>query len=328
MPRNPPAGIPGDQTMFRLYMEALAAGVLLDLLLGDPEWLYHPVRLIGKWIGWMERRLRARGGNLRRSAVLLTASTVLLTMAAAALVLFCLRTLGKWPLLAGMALMDWMGIAVTSMAREARGVERALTQGLPAARKQVARIVGRDTQNLDAEEIVKAAVETVAENTTDGVISPMLYGFLGGPVLLWGYKAANTLDSMVGYLDEKYRDIGWSSAKLDDVLNYVPARLTALLMILSARPAGLDGRNALRIVKRDHANHKSPNCGWSEAAAAGALHIQLGGTHDYFGRPVEKPTIGDADRPAEGKDIGRANRLLYGSSILMLALLCLAGWFL
>ena len=163
-------------------------------------------------------------------------------------------------------------------------------------------------------------METVAENTTDGVISPLFYAAIGGPVLLWGFKAANTLDSMVGYLDAHYRDIGWSSAKLDDVLNYIPARLTALLMCISAWVCGLDGKNALRIVLRDHRNHKSPNCAWSEAAAAGALRVQLGGTHDYFGKPIEKPTIGDDDRPICPADIGQAKKLLYGTSILMMAL--------
>ena len=304
---------------------ALLAGLLLDLLLGDPEWLYHPVRLIGKLITFLEKRLRARGGNLRRSAVVLTAVTVGSTMAAAALILGLLSLGGRIPLFIGMTLMNWMGIALKCMAKEARGVEKALDESLPAARKQVARIVGRDTQNLNGEEIVKATVETVAENTTDGVISPLFWALLGGPVLLWGFKAASTLDSMVGYMDEKYRDIGWSSARLDDLLNYIPARLTALLMVCAAYLTGLDGKNALRIVRRDHANHKSPNCAWSEAAAAGALHIQLGGTHEYFGKPVEKPTIGDADRPAEPIDIRRANRLLYATGGLMAAIMAVIG---
>ena len=310
----------------RDYMLALTAGFVLDLLLGDPEWLYHPVRLIGKYISWMEKRLRKRGGNLRKSAVFLTASTVLLTMAAAALILLLLSLLGRWPRMIGMALLDWMGLAMTSMAKEARGVQSALKQGVAAGRRQVARIVGRDTANLSAEEVVKAAVETVAENTTDGVISPMIYAFIGGPVLLWGFKAASTLDSMVGYLDEKYRDIGWSSAKLDDALNFVPARLTAGLMILAAYILRLDGRNAARIVRRDHANHKSPNCAWSEAAAAGALHIQLGGTHDYFGKPVYKPTIGDDGRPAASADIGKTVGLLFGAAGLMLLILAAITW--
>lgn len=309
----------------RFGIAALIAGFVLDLLLGDPEWLYHPVRLIGGLISRLEKRLRARGGNLRRSAVILTVTTVLVTMVVTAGILVLLQLLGRIPLFIGMALLDWMGIAVTCMAKEARGVGKALEKGLPEARKQVARIVGRDTQNLSGEEIIKATVETVAENTTDGVISPLFWALLGGPVLLWGFKAANTLDSMVGYMDEKYRDIGWSSAKLDDILNYIPARLTALLMILAAFLTGMDGRNAIRIVRRDHANHKSPNCAWSEAAAAGAMHIQLGGTHEYFGKPVEKPTIGDADRPAEREDIRRANRLLYVTSGLMMLIIAAAG---
>ena len=308
----------------RFGITALIAGYLLDLLLGDPEWLYHPVRLIGKLISLLEKRLRARGGNLRKSALILTAVTVLTTMVAAALILWLLSLWGRIPLFIGMVLMDWMGIAVTCMAKEAWGVRKALERGLPDARKQVARIVGRDTQSLNEEEIVKATVETVAENTTDGVISPLFWALLGGPVLLWGFKAASTLDSMVGYMDEKYRDIGWSSARLDDILNYIPARLTALLMVCAAYLSGLDGKNAFRIVCRDHANHKSPNCAWSEAAAAGAMHIQLGGTHEYFGKPVEKPTIGDADRPAEPQDIRRANRLLYVTSGLMI-LIAAAG---
>ena len=309
----------------RFGIAALIAGFVLDLLMGDPEWLYHPVRLIGGLISRLEKRLRARGGNLRRSAVILTVTTVLVTMAVTAGILVLLQQLGRIPLFIGMALLDWMGIAVTCMAKEARGVGKALEKGLPEARKQIARIVGRDTQNLSGEEIIKATVETVAENTTDGVISPLFWALLGGPVLLWGFKAANTLDSMVGYMDEKYRDIGWSSAKLDDILNYIPARLTALLMILAAFLTGMDGPNAFRIVRRDHANHKSPNCAWSEAAAAGALHIQLGGTHEYFGKPVEKPTIGDADRPAEREDIRRANRLLYVTSGLMILIIAAAG---
>lgn len=307
------------------HILALLAGYALDLLLGDPAWLYHPVRAIGKYISFMEKKLRARGGALRRSAVFLTASTTLLTMAAASAVLWLLSLLGRWPLFFGMALLDWMGLAVTGMAREARGVDRALASGVEMGRRQVARIVGRDTQGLSEEEIIKATVETVAENTTDGVVSPLLYAAIGGPVLLWGFKAVSTLDSMVGYLDEKYRDIGWSSARLDDALNYLPARVTGAMMCLAACITGLDGKNAWRILRRDHANHKSPNCAWSEAAAAGALHIRLGGTHDYFGKPVVKPFIGDDDRPAAREDIGRANRLLYATSALALSCIALAA---
>ena len=305
------------------WILALMIGFVLDLLLGDPEWLYHPVCIIGKYISFMEKKLRKRGGNLRKSAVFLTASTVLLTMAVVAVLMWLLSLIGRIPLLIGMSLLNWMGIAVTCMAKEARGVAKALDKGVDAGRTQVARIVGRDTQSLNEEEIIKATIETVAENTTDGVISPLFYAAIGGPVLLWGFKAASTLDSMVGYLDEKYRDIGWSSAKLDDVLNYLPARITALLMCLAAFFTGMDGKNAWRIVQRDHANHKSPNCAWSESAAAGAMHIQLGGTHDYFGKPIEKPTIGDADRPAQREDIDKVNWLLYVTSGMMMAVILL-----
>ena len=295
---------------------ALLIGFGLDLLLGDPAWLYHPVRLIGGYISFMEKRLRRRGGDLRKSAVFLTLSTVGITVAVVAAILFALGRLGRWPLLVGAALMDWMGLAITGMAKEARGVKAALERGVEAGRTQVARIVGRDTRALCEEEIVKATVETVAENTTDGVISPLIYAALGGPVLMWAFKAVSTLDSMVGYMDERYRDIGWSSAKLDDAFNYIPARLTALMMVAAAFLLRLDAGNAWRVVKRDHAKHRSPNCAWSEAAAAGALHIQLGGTHDYFGKPVEKPLIGDADRPARRDDIDRVSALLYATATI------------
>jgi len=265
------------------WIWALIIGFVLDLLLGDPSWLYHPVCLIGKYISWMEKKLRRRGGNLRKSAVFLTASTVLLTMAVVALIMMLCGLLGRIPLLIAMALLDWMGIAITSMAKEARGVEKALGRGVAAGRTQVARIVGRDTQELSEEEIIKATVETVSENTTDGVISPLLYAAIGGPILLWGFKAASTLDSMVGYLDEKYRDIGWSSAKLDDVLNYIPARLTALLMVIASYLIGLDGKNAFRIVRRDHAvepadAHREPAL---EPDAHGA-HFKVVAVGKYF----------------------------------------------
>ena len=304
-------------TFFKWNIAAMLIGFALDLCIGDPEGWPHPVIWIGKYISFMEKSLRTRGGNLRRGAVWLTASTVLLSMAATAVVLFVLYVIDEIALLIGMSLISWTCISAKCLAKEGRGVAKALRISLERGRKQVGRIVGRDTSCLSEEEIIKATVETVAENTTDGVIAPMLCLILGGPILAMGFKAASTLDSMVGYLDEKYRDIGWSSAKLDDVLNFIPARLTGTLMCLVAPLCRLDGRNALRILRRDHANHLSPNCAWSEAAAAGALHVQLGGTHTYFGKPIEKPTIGDDDRPVESDDILRTNRLLYATACLL-----------
>lgn len=309
---------------FRMNIAAMLVGFLMDLVIGDPEGWTHPVIWIGKYISSMERKLRSRGGDLRRSALWLTASTVLLSMAVTFGVLFLLSLLGRIPMFIGMCVISWWTLSCKCLAKEGNGVAQAVRISLERGRKQVGRIVGRDTSCLSEAEILRATVETVAENTTDGVIAPMLYLILGGPALAMGFKAASTLDSMVGYLDEKYRDIGWSSAKLDDALNYIPARLTGLLMCASAFVLKLDGRNALRIMKRDHANHLSPNCAWSESAAAGAMHIQLGGTHMYFGKPIEKPTIGDDDRPIEAADIARTNRMMFVSAGLV-ALAALLG---
>ena len=312
-------------SFFEMNIAAMLVGFVLDLIIGDPERWTHPVIWIGKWISFAEKKLRKRGGNLRRSALVLTASTVLIAMAATAAMLGILALIHKAALFIGMCIISWWCLSAKCLAVESKGVYRALGVSVEKGRTQVARIVGRDTTELSEEEIVCATVETVAENTTDGVISPMLYLAIGGPVLAMGFKAASTLDSMVGYLNEKYRDIGWSSAKLDDVLNYIPARICGWLMCIGAFFVKLDGKNAIRIMKRDHANHLSPNCAWSESAAAGAMHIQLGGTHTYFGKVVEKPTIGDDDRPVEKRDILRANRLLYVSSALMAGIAALAG---
>ena len=312
-------------SFFEMNIAAMLVGFVLDLIIGDPEGWTHPVIWIGKWISFAEKKLRKRGGNLRRSALVLTASTVLIAMAATAAMLGILALIHKAALFIGMCIISWWCLSAKCLAVEAKGVYRALGVSVEKGRTQVARIVGRDTTELSEEEIVCATVETVAENTTDGVISPILYLAIGGPVLAMGFKAASTLDSMVGYLNEKYRDIGWSSAKLDDVLNYIPARICGWLMCIGAFFVKLDGKNAIRIMKRDHANHLSPNCAWSESAAAGAMHIQLGGTHTYFGKVVEKPTIGDDDRPVEKRDILRANRLLYVSSALMAGIAALAG---
>ena len=305
---------------------ALLAAFALDLLIGDPEGFPHPVRLIGRFIAFFEGLLRRQMKRLRIAAVWLTAVTVLLSMGVTALLLGLLYGLHPYAYAGGMAILSWTCLSMRNLADEAKGVAAALKVSVPAGRTQVARIVGRDTASLCESEIITATVETVAENTTDGVISPMLYLLLGGPVLAMGFKAASTLDSMVGYWDDKYRDIGWSSAKLDDVLNFLPARLTALLMCAAACLVGLNGPNAWRIMRRDHANHLSPNCAFSESAAAGALGIRLGGTHDYFGQSIVKPTIGDDDAPPTTAHIDGTIRLLYGAGGLMLALSALVVW--
>ena len=311
------------------HILALLCGALMDLIVGDPEWFYHPVRLIGKYISFAERR--AKKGDppskvMRRRAILVACSTVLITAAVTWGILRLLRRLGFWPWFVGMALISWMCLSARNLADEAEGVRRALDESLEAGRKRVGRIVGRDTANLSRREIICATLETVAENLSDGVISPMLWLAVGGPVLGMAFKAASTLDSMIGYMDEKYRDVGWFAARADDVWNYIPARLTALMMCLCAFPLGLNGRAAFRIVLRDHRNHLSPNCAWPEAAAAGALGVQLGGTHEYFGKTVVKPTIGDDTRPPEGEDIRRLNRLMFAASGLTLALIAIIAY--
>lgn len=305
-----------------MHILALLAGALADLIVGDPEWFPHPVRLIGKYVSFAERRAKRDdppARTLRRRAVWVAVSTVLIAAGVTAVALFMLGLWGYWPRWIGMALVSWTCLSARNLADEAGGVRRALEESLEAGRARVGRIVGRDTENLTRREVLCATVETVAENTTDGVIAPMLYLALGGPVLGMAFKAASTLDSMIGYLDEKYRDVGWFAAKCDDAWNWLPARLTALLMVASAFALGMDGRRAFATVRRDHANHLSPNCAWSEAAAAGALGIRLGGDHTYFGKPVRKPAIGDALREPEEKDISRTVRLMYASAGLMLA---------
>ena len=310
------------------HITALLMGALLDLVIGDPEWFCHPVRLIGRYISFAERLARRGTPDsraLRLRGALAAISTVLLTAGTTALILKLLGLLGFWPRWIGMALISWMCLSARNLADEANGVRRALEDSLEAGRQRVGRIVGRDTANLSRREVICAAVETVAENLTDGVVSPMIWLAVGGPVLGMAFKAASTLDSMIGYLDERYRDVGCFAAKADDVWNYLPARITAALMIPAAALLGMNARDAFRIVKRDHANHLSPNCAWSESAAAGALGIQLGGDHEYFGKTVHKPTIGDDLRPPEPADIWRTCALMFATAALALILIALAS---
>lgn len=305
-------------------LTAVLAGFLLDLLLGDPHWLYHPVRLVGNLIALSEKVLRhifpktERGERIAGLFLILTVSGV--TTAAAAGLLYLA---GKWSPAAAFVLeifMCYQLFAVRALKDESMKVYRELVEpDLEGARLAVSMIVGRDTENLTAEGVTKAAVETVAENTSDGIIAPMLYMVIGGPVLGWLYKSINTMDSMVGYKNEKYLNFGRYAAKLDDMVNFIPARLSAWMMIAASALIGLDSRQALRIFRRDRFHHASPNSAQTEAVMAGALHVQLAGDAWYFGKLYKKKTIGDAGRRVEPEDIRRANRLLYASSILSLA---------
>lgn len=300
---------------------AVLGGFVLDAIFGDPAWLPHPVVLMGKAITALEKRLRTQfpktpQGELCGGAVLaavLPVGTFLITA------LVCRLAAALHPL-AGLAVqMFWcaQALAAKGLAQESRNVYKELQkQDLPAARKAVARIVGRDTQNLTAEGVTKAAVETVAENASDGVIAPLLYMLLGGAPLALTYKAVNTMDSMVGYKNEQYLNFGRAAAKLDDAANYLPSRIAALLWIAAAALTGNDAKGAWRIWRRDRRNHASPNSAQTESACAGALGVQLAGPATYFGEYYDKPTIGDAARAIEPKDILRANRMMRVASVL------------
>lgn len=292
--------------------------MLLDLTLGDPRALPHPVVAIGKLISFLEPRLRRAFTNQRLAGVVLLVTTVGTTYGAAALLIAAASLLAPDAGLVVSIYLAWVSLAARSLHLESSKVAYALERGdLPGARLALSYIVGRETEDLAEPDVVRGAVETVAENTGDGVIAPLCYLILGGPALALAYKAVNTLDSMVGYKNERYLHLGWASARFDDLANYVPARLTGLLMSLAAPLCALDGGNAWRIMRRDGRQHSSPNSGFPEAAAAGALGVQLGGANRYFGKLVEKPTIGDAAQPLSLAAYAGVVRLMYCSELLL-----------
>ena len=299
----------------------LISGFILDSVIGDPYNIPHPIRLIGRLIAGLEKAVRRRFKNLRLGGALLALTVIAVSTALPLALLFvCYRVNIVLGAVAESVLCCYM-LAARCLCRESMKVCRAAESGdIEEARRAVSMIVGRDTAVLDRDGIIRAAVETVAENTSDGVTAPLFYMGLGGAVGAFFYKSVNTMDSMIGYKNEKYADIGWFAAKLDDVLNFIPSRLTALLMAAAAPVLGLDGRGALRIWRRDRRKHASPNSAQTESACAGALHVRLAGDAWYFGKLHKKPYIGDDDRPIESGDIRRANRLMYGASVMMLVI--------
>ena len=304
---------------------AVLGGFVLDALFGDPAWLPHPVVYMGKAISKLEKFLRPRlpktpQGELLGGAIVafcLPVGTFLLTG------LVCWGAARLHPLLGLAVQMFWCGqaLAARGLVQESTNVYIELKKpDLPGARKAVSRIVGRDTAELTAEGVTKAAVETVAENASDGVIAPLLYMLIGGAPLALTYKAINTMDSMLGYKNEKYLYFGRIPAKLDDAANYLPSRLAALLWVAAAAFTHNDAKGAWKIWRRDRRRHASPNSAQTESACAGAMGVQLAGPAYYFGQYYPKPTIGDALRPIEPEDILRANRMMYAESILALAI--------
>lgn len=301
----------------------LLIGFVLDCFLGDPHSLPHPVRLIGKLISRLEDIFRSKVGDEKKAGVLLCVSVLIISVGVPALLLFlCYKVHVVLGIIAESILCYYL-IAARCLRDESMKVYKGFANDdTESARLALSMIVGRDTNVLDRDGMIRATVETVAENTSDGVIAPLFFMAIGGAPLGILYKAANTMDSMIGYKNDRYLNFGRAAAKLDDILNFIPSRLTAILMIISAFFTGLDGDGAFKIWKRDRFNHESPNSAQPESAAAGALGILLGGDAYYGGKLCEKPYIGDATRYIENEDIVRANRLMYVTSGIMLILAC------
>lgn len=306
-------------------MRILAAcifGVLFDQLLGDPAWLYHPVRIIGKYIAWNEYWLRKIVKNEKSEKIAGSVLWVLVILLSIGVPAVLLYVVNRWdPAIAFSLECVWCYqlLAAKSLKSESMKVYDELVKGdLPGARKAVSMIVGRDTEALDETGVAKAAVETVAENTSDGVIAPLLYMLIGGPIFAFFYKAVNTMDSMIGYKNDKYKYFGRFAAKMDDAANYIPARVSAWLMILSAKLLGYDAGNAKKIYLRDRRKHASPNAAQTESVCAGALQIQLAGDAWYFGKLYKKEYIGDPICAVEPEDIRRAGKLMDMTEFLAL----------
>lgn len=295
----------------------------LDLLLGDSEKFWHPIRSIGKLISFLENQLRKafpknKGGEFSAGLFLVIITVGLSSLVSFTILLIAFKINFALGLIIDSILCYYL-LSVRSLRDESMKVYYPLKSGnLPMARQMVSRIVGRDTENLDEKGVTKATVETIAENTADGIIAPMLYMAIGGSVLGYAYKAINTMDSMVAYKNDKYINFGKCAAKLDDIVNFVPARLAAFFMLLSCIFLKLDVKNAFRIFKRDRYKHASPNSAQTEAVCAGALGIMLAGNAYYFGKLYEKEYIGDEIREIEIEDIKRANAMLYVTSFLFM----------
>lgn len=311
------------------HIFAFIAGFVLDLLIGDPHFIPHPVRLIGSLISFCDKRLNCDAGynisekkiNLikYKRGMLLAFTVIIATFAISVIIIVAAYSINLYAGVIAEAVMTWQILATKCLRVESMRVYDALrTDGVDAGRRAVSMIVGRDTSVLDAAGVTRAAVETIAENTSDGVIAPMLYTAIGGPVLGFVYKAVNTMDSMLGYKNDKYMYFGRFAARLDDVVNFIPARISAYLMIAAAFIGGrhFDGKNAYHIFKRDRFNHASPNSAQTESVCAGALRVQLAGDAVYFGKLVKKKYIGDGLREIEYEDIKRANRLMYITAFL------------
>ena len=316
--------------MLKYHAAALAAGFILDLLFGDPRWMYHPVIFIGKTISFLEKKIRkilpkTPSGELMGGGILVLL-TLIVSGGIPCIILYLAGLVHPALQWATGAFMCYQLLAVKCLRDESMKVYDALKSGtIEDGRHAVSMIVGRDTQALDEKGVVKAAVETVAENFSDGVLAPMFYMLIGGPVLMFIYKGINTMDSMVGYKNDRFLYFGRCAAKLDDAANFIPSRIAGLMLILAAYIGPFSGKEARRIFLRDRRKHASPNSAQTESAAAGALQIQLAGNAYYFGKLHEKQFIGDPVREIEVDDIKRMNNLMYIASTLSVVLFTAAG---
>lgn len=309
-----------------ISLVALVMGYILDLIFGDPYWMPHPVRFIGNLISILEKVIRRFMPKTKRGeyigGIILTVMVVSISMVIPLVIILMAKSINTYLALTVETFMCYQILATKSLKVESMKVYDELAKNdLPSARKAVSMIVGRDTKDLTFSGVAKAAVETVAENTSDGIIAPMIFIAIGGAPMGFFYKAINTLDSMVGYKNERYINFGRFAAKLDDVVNYLPARISAYQMILSSFFLKYDYKNAFKIYKRDRYNHASPNSAQTESVCAGALDIQLAGNAYYFGKLYEKPTIGDNIREINYDDIKKANRLLYCTSFISIVII-------
>src|SRR3989338_4899544 len=324
-----------DKFLLHSALLIIIFAYILDLLLGDPKWLTHPVRLIGRYITFLEDKIRRftktplseKSGGIFLFLIFVGS---VYGLTGSFLYIAHLTSYILYLLLA--VFLAYTTLSIKSLHQEAYSVIYALKKATPLhppllkggtgglgiddARKRLSNIVGRDTQNLSEEEIYRAVVETVAENTSDGIIAPLFYLAVGGPALALTYKAVNTLDSMVGYKNEKYKNFGWFSARMDDIANFIHARITAILMVAASFILRLDWKNSLRIILRDSGNHPSPNAGYPEAAAAGALGLQLGGTNYYFGEPHHRPFIGDKNNEFTIKSVKDTVKIMHLTAFL------------
>ena len=305
----------------------IALAFLLDIIIGDPHWFPHPVKGMGKLIVILEKILCKPYLNLRVSGMVLALVVVGVSCSGGFLTLRLAGITGPWLELAVGSFLIFTTLSINDLGKKAGEVYQRLAENnIPSARKKVGRIVGRDTQNLSQSEIVRATVETVAENSVDGIISPLFYAFIGGAPLALAYKAVNTLDSMVGNKNTKYYYLGWFSAKLDDVANFIPARIAALLVPLASFLVMRRGKDSFRIILRDGKKSPSPNAGIPEAGFAGALGIRLGGTNYYKGRKEDRPLIGDHVREIATQDIRDAITLMRVLSLVSFLTFFLAYW--